>query len=103
MSVAVVKQIKRLEVGDSHLEISRAEDTFPNPEDPQHFGCNCLHLAVGEPVRIWIVVPSRGDRNSRSERIHLPSCFFEILPSPVVFPWNPSLGGIHAYDTTLGH
>ena len=50
-----------------------------------------------------IVVPSRGDRNSRSKRIHLPSCFFETLPSPAVFPWNPSLGAIHAYDTTPGH
>lgn len=50
-----------------------------------------------------IVVPSRGDRNSRSKRTHLLSCLFEILPSPAVFAWNPSLGGIHAYDTTPGH
>lgn len=50
-----------------------------------------------------MVVPSRGDRNSRSKRTHLLSCLFEILPSLAVFPWNPSLGGIHAYDTTPGH
>ena len=68
MSVAVVKQIKRLEVGDSHLEISRAEDTFPNPEDPQHFGCNCLHLAVGEPVRIWRLWSHLGETETPGPR-----------------------------------